>query len=277
MNGKISGSYGWSGRGITIATSAQPGQRYDILVEAYAGHGRITVGDGPIPYGVETVPEPGTTQQVMGMSTFGVWREEIYQAALDFTTLYELRNRIDPLSLRVAEIDEGLMDATLIIDPELPEEEMLTTVRAGRERLKPLLERKNGPTAPTLYAFGHAHIDVAWLWPLQHTERKMANTAINQLALFEEYPDYKFLQSQPHLYWMLQTRYPELYERFKAAVKTDPGGDGRNVALLCAALARHAVLVRDCTSFELPTCIRVAVRTREENQVLLEALSSCMH
>jgi threonine-phosphate decarboxylase len=52
---------------------------------------------------------------------------------------------------------------------------------------------------------------------------------------------------------------------------------GQNVASLCAALARHDILVRDCTSFELPTCIRVAVRTREENQVLLEALSACMH
>jgi threonine-phosphate decarboxylase len=52
---------------------------------------------------------------------------------------------------------------------------------------------------------------------------------------------------------------------------------GRNVASLCAALARHNILVRDCTSFELPTCIRIAVRTREENQVLLEGLSACMH
>ena len=52
---------------------------------------------------------------------------------------------------------------------------------------------------------------------------------------------------------------------------------GRNVSSLCAALARHDILVRDCTSFELPTCIRVAVRTREENQVLLEALSACLH
>jgi alpha-mannosidase len=220
VNGCITGTIGWANRGITVAKNAQPGQRYDILIEAYAGHGRITVGDGPVPYGVETVPEPGPTQQVVGQSTFGIWREEVYQAAIDFTTLYELRGRIDPLSLRAAEIDEGLMQATLIIDPELPEEEMLETVRAGRDCLKPLLERKNGPTTPTLYAFGHAHIDVAWLWPLQQTERKIANTAINQLALFEEYPDYKFLQSQPHLYWMLQTKYPELYERFKAAVKS---------------------------------------------------------
>jgi threonine-phosphate decarboxylase len=52
---------------------------------------------------------------------------------------------------------------------------------------------------------------------------------------------------------------------------------GQNVALLCATLARHDILVRDCTSFELPTCIRIAVRTREENQTLVEALSACMH
>ncbi len=43
---------------------------------------------------------------------------------------------------------------------------------------------------------------------------------------------------------------------------------GRNVTSLCAAsLAIRDILVRDCSSFGLPTCIRVAVRTREENSV----------
>lgn len=218
INGKIAGSIGWAHKEITL--SRAPGDTLEILIESYAGHGRITAGDGPVPYGVQTVPEPPPCQKTVGRSTFGVWREEVYQAAIDFTTLRDLSEGIDPLSLRAAEIDEALMEATLIIDPELPEAEMLETVRVGRERLRPLLECKNGPTMPTLYAFGHAHIDVAWLWPLQETERKMARTVINQLALFEEYPEYKFLQSQPHLYWMLEQNYPELYARFKAAVKS---------------------------------------------------------
>jgi alpha-mannosidase len=59
---------------------------------------------------------------------------------------------------------------------------------------------------------------VAWLWPWAETERKIARTVINQLALIEEYPEYRYLQSQPHLYTMLKNRYPELYERFKQAV-----------------------------------------------------------
>lgn len=51
---------------------------------------------------------------------------------------------------------------------------------------------------------------------------------------------------------------------------------GHDVSVLCRCLLQRNILVRDCTSFGLPTCIRVAVRTREENRVLLEALSACM-
>ena len=51
---------------------------------------------------------------------------------------------------------------------------------------------------------------------------------------------------------------------------------GRVAADLSDELLKKGVLVRDCTSFGLPTSIRVAVRTREENRVLVEALSACV-
>src|SRR4030042_3033969 len=95
---------------------------------------------------------------------------------------------------------------------------MLETVNLGRKRLQPLLACVNGSTTPTFFAFGHAHIDVAWLWPFAETDRKIARTVINQLSLMEEYPDYRFLQSQPQLFRMLKDHYPELYERFKHAL-----------------------------------------------------------
>lgn len=50
----------------------------------------------------------------------------------------------------------------------------------------------------------------------------------------------------------------------------------RDVSSLCSALARKNILVRNCASFSLPTCIRIAVRTPEENTQLLEALRLCM-
>lgn len=49
----------------------------------------------------------------------------------------------------------------------------------------------------------------------------------------------------------------------------------RNVQTLCECLEKRLILVRDCTSFGLPTCIRVAVRTHEENIQLIEALEEC--
>jgi alpha-mannosidase len=217
-NGKIIGSFGWARREITLTKNGIPGDRFSILAEAYAGHGPLVIGGGPIRFGQESVPEVKEPQVKVGESSFGIWREQVYQLAFDFTTLFELRNRLDPSSLRVSEIDQGLKDVTLLIDLELPELEILDSINQCRERLRPLLDCVNGSTAPTLFAFGHGHIDVAWLWPLAETERKIVRTVINQLALIEEYPDYRFLQSQPQLYTMLKSRYPELYDRLKQAV-----------------------------------------------------------
>jgi alpha-mannosidase len=219
VDGHIAGSVDWAHQQITLAASADPGKTYQILLESYAGHGPISVGGGPVPNGIEMVPEPVSTPAVVGNSSCGIWLEELFQLGLDISTLYELRNHLEPSSLRVDEIDQGLKAVTNIIDLELPEAELMENVQAGRDRLKPLLECVNGSTAPVLYAFGHAHLDIAWLWPLAETQRKIARTIANQLALIEEYPEYRYQQSQPHLFWMLKNRYPDLYERMRQAVR----------------------------------------------------------
>jgi threonine-phosphate decarboxylase len=51
---------------------------------------------------------------------------------------------------------------------------------------------------------------------------------------------------------------------------------GNDVKDLCADLLERGILVRDCHSFGLPDTIRIAIRTHEENAILLEELSSCM-
>ena len=239
VDGQAAGARDAQHNEITLSTSGEPGRRYEVLIEGYAGHGPRVAGGGPVAYGRESVPEPGPTQAVVGESTFGLWVEEAYQLWLDVETLRYVAGILDPEdlrwldqdtlrqvlnsaddgSLRAAEIEQGLKDFTLIVDFEVPRSEMIETFRAARQRLQPLLACVNGSTAPTFFAIGHAHLDVAWLWPLAETERKIARTVANQLALMAEYPGYKYIQSQPHLYRMLEARYPELYERLKAAVK----------------------------------------------------------
>ncbi|MCQ1538935.1 pyridoxal phosphate-dependent class II aminotransferase [Methanocalculus taiwanensis] len=50
---------------------------------------------------------------------------------------------------------------------------------------------------------------------------------------------------------------------------------GMNSSDLTSALLNEGILVRDCRSFGLPESIRVAVRSHEENRILIEALSIC--
>jgi alpha-mannosidase len=214
----------WSARDqehdiVTLSRSARAGERFRLLAEIYAGHGPMVCSTGPVPPGRLTVPEPGPAQSTVGECTYGIWQEEVYQLLMDVETLYGLRSTLDVNSLRVSEIDAGLRDFTTIVDFELPREKMLSTVARCRRRLAPLMACRNGSTAPTLYAFGHAHIDVCWLWPHAETERKVARTFSNQLGLIDEYPGYRFLQSEPHLYQLAKDLYPEMYQRIRKAVK----------------------------------------------------------
>ena len=218
VNGIAAGAVDRQHTEITLSLCGLPGERYELVIEGYAGHGPRVSTVGPTPPDRETVPEPGATQAVVSESTFGIWEEEAYQLWLDVETLYHVRNSIDANSLRVAEIDRALRDFTVIVDFELCHSEMMGTIRAARGHLRPLLECVNSSTAPTMFMVGHSHIDVAWLWPLAETERKCVRTFSTQLALINEYTEYIFLQSQAHLYQIVKKRYPALYERIKKAV-----------------------------------------------------------
>ncbi|XHR28914.1 MAG: alpha-mannosidase [Chthoniobacteraceae bacterium] len=220
IDGKAVGSRSWSERDITLTLQAQGGETIDILLQTYAGNGTRECGTGPVPDGVLTVPPTPECQATIEKSEFGIWNEEVYQLWLDVETLAKLAEAMaDRESLRLAQIEDALAKMTVVVDPELPRAEMLETVRQGRELLKPLLQARNGTTAPGMHCFGHAHLDLAWLWPLAETDRKCGRTFSSQLTLMEEYPEYKFLQSQPYLYEVAQRQFPDIYERVHEAVK----------------------------------------------------------
>ncbi len=74
------------------------------------------------------------------------------------------------------------------------------------------------PLDVTLTATGHAHIDVAWLWTLDQTRRKAARTFHTVLRLMEQFPEYHFTQSQPHLYETIRQDHPELFDEVRERI-----------------------------------------------------------
>jgi alpha-mannosidase len=78
--------------------------------------------------------------------------------------------------------------------------------------------KRRFPPVGSLALTGHAHIDLAWLWPLSETRRKALRTFSTVLSLMDLYPDYTFNQSTAQLYRFVQEDAPELFERIKACI-----------------------------------------------------------
>lgn len=204
---------------LVLSDSAVAGEVFQIAFEAYAGHGDRSIMTGPLSENRPAAAPVPAQQAVVGRTTVGEWCEDAYQLFLDLSTLIDVRNGMEQDSLRVMRIDKALKQFTNLVDYEQPMEGILADIQKAREMLRPLLECTNGSTTPEMFAFGHSHLDIAWLWPVEETRHKCARTFSTQLKLMEMYPEYRFLQSQPYLYEQTRERYPELYERICGKVK----------------------------------------------------------
>ena len=64
-----------------------------------------------------------------------------------------------------------------------------------------------------IYAIGHCHIDLAWLWPIDETRRKGARSWSSQIELMLQYSDFNFTASQAQLFEWVQNDYPQLFAK----------------------------------------------------------------
>lgn len=215
VNGQESGAIDKKHAYITLTRQARPGETFTIYAECYAGHGVRNEGAGPVTVDENPVPEPPACQQTIGTARVALWNETMFQAAMDYRTLYSLVKKLPEKSLRTMKIIAGLKQFTLTADFELPEPALTASVKQAAEQLQPLLRCVNGSTAPEYTIFGQSHLDMAWLWPVEETMRKTARTYSNQLALMEEYPDYQFLLCEPPILEYLKELYPQVFARVK--------------------------------------------------------------
>jgi alpha-mannosidase len=228
VDGKVAGTVDREHREFILARVAESGRDYECLLETYAGHGQPVYETGPLFPAVQ--PDTGSDLDAsadlprfltsIGHSELLLQDELAFSLWVDVETLRQLRTCIDPGSRQAMEIDQGLWDFSLILDFESGEERFQTTLALAKALLAPLLACINGTLAPEVYAIGHSHIDLAWMWPRAETDRKALRTLSTQLALMDEYPEYRYLQSQPYIYASIKKKDPELYTRIKAAVGT---------------------------------------------------------
>lgn len=215
VNGREAGSIDRQHAYVQLTPSGVLGEEFEICAEGYAGHGPRPEGGGICPPETVPVPQPQKFQCVVSESSFGIWNEEMFLAYADYHTLYELWKALPEGGLRGMQVAQALKEFTYRADFELPWPLRTKSISRAREVLAPLLQKRNGGSAPLFSVFGQSHLDLAWLWTTEETKRKSARTYANQLALMERYPEYRFLLCEPPILENLKHYYPDLYGRVK--------------------------------------------------------------
>ena len=207
---------------VRLSASGEPGRRYEVHIEAYAGH----------PYSGMHPLQPTTVILTLSKSVAGypirfetaellLKNEPVHALYYDTLVLSELAGRLDDDSLRKNRILQGLhsalMGVHLSADGSEEAARLAEQAAEARQKIAPLLAARNGDTMPTVFLVGHAHIDHAWLWPIEETDRKAARTFANMARYAEEYPEFRFIQSQPAQLDSVRRNYPEVFRAVKEA------------------------------------------------------------
>ncbi len=156
------------------------------------------------------------------------WLAELYEVDEDVNQLYyDLQvplwafPRMDPDNKTRMDIQTVLNETVNLLDMRVPHSPAFkASVRKAIDYIGvELYEKMGGYDDVIATCIGHTHIDVAWWWTVAQTREKVVRSFATVLKLMEEYPEYKFMSSQPVLYYFLEQRYPELLEKIKERVK----------------------------------------------------------
>ncbi len=132
----------------------------------------------------------------------------------------EVARYLDDIRPEKHRILNALDSAFLALDTRDPIGRALhASVPRALEILEQGLSEAGPPMEVDLAGIGHAHMDIAYLWPIDQIRLKNSRTYSNVLRLMDKHPEFHFSHSQPQLYQYTEEDTPELFERIKARVE----------------------------------------------------------
>lgn len=185
-------------RRVLLSRCAKAGQTYQFGLQSYTGTLHMELRLIPEILVIDHKIETLYYDMVVPLRAFDRMKDEVLKGQLT----------------------EILNTCVNMLDLRTPySEEFYASVDAASEYLnKALYEDLTGFEDVIATCIGHTHIDVAWLWTVEQVREKTGRSFATVLKLMDEYPNYKFMSSQPQLYEFLKVRYPGLYSRLKEKV-----------------------------------------------------------
>ncbi len=205
INGKAASAFDRNHRELTLSLSAKAGERFSVALKGFTA----MKGHASCSFSASVKSVDARIEKFY------------YDVKVPLDVASELDDR-DPARLRM----EYLLDRALsFVDMRNPgSQEFFESITQAQDFMDREFYGEFCRENPAVFTrvIGHTHLDVAWLWPMRQTREKTARTFANMLHYMEEYPEFKFMSSQPCIYNWVKQDYPELFQRIRKAVK-----DGR--------------------------------------------------
>ncbi|MEG1471177.1 MAG: alpha-mannosidase, partial [Clostridia bacterium] len=200
VNGEAVQGMDMNHRDVLLEKCAEGGKRYTLELQAYTGtlHSEFHL-----------------------LSELREIDPEIEGLYYDLSVPLSAFPRLEEQARARMDLERVLNAAINLLDLRVPySDAFFASVQASRQYLaQALYTELAGHSDVIATCIGHTHIDVAWWWTVEQTREKVARSFATVLKLMDEYPQYKFMSSQPQLYVFLKERYPELYERVKQRIR----------------------------------------------------------
>ena len=186
-------------REVTISGKAKAGDSYEIAVLAYSG-----MVEGDLVIHTYLIAGDDRVQKLY------------YDLLIPLQSAYVLKKADEENYRRVLQSMAPALDALDLRDAY--SEKFYSSIEKAEQILKEAFYSEERE-CPTVSAIGHTHIDIAWLWTVEQTREKVLRSFSTVLRLMEQYPDYKFMSSQPILYQFVKEQEPEMYEKIKERIR----------------------------------------------------------
>lgn len=155
-------------------------------------------------------------------SSIGILEIETEKLYYDLKVPYEVARLLNKEDDNYITIIESLNNTINILDlRRLGSEDFYKSVLKANDYIKAeFYDKKCNGEGPVVYCVGHTHIDIAWLWTIEVAKDKAVRSFGTVLEFMKQYPEYKFMSSQPHLYKAIKEQQPELYEEIKKRISS---------------------------------------------------------
>lgn len=200
VNGEIRQGLDVNHREILLSPCAGEGEQYEILLSAFTGENN---------FWLHLESETKTLLR------------DVEKYYYDLRVPYEVARLLPKDSDEYLCIIQALNESLNLLDlRQVHSQAFFDSLARAQDYLeKEFYQKRCGGKSPVICCVGHTHIDVAWLWTLKTTQDKAVRSFSTVLEMMEQYPEYKFMSSQPQLYKYVKENAPAVYEKIKERVR----------------------------------------------------------